>query len=190
MKLLPLSLFSLTFILVGCVHYKEYPFPYSKNIKLDSQLIGTWKFDNTKNDKNETDVLIFKKNKKINSFELYMESPKEKSSSKLQAYTVSLENNHYLNIQTEKTDNYNFMKYKVSGNKLTLWLLNDAPIATSIKNKEIHGDISSNMPVLPSTNIYVWENVTTIQKYILLHDKELFPKPTYLIRTQTPTSSK
>ena len=190
MRLLQLFLFSLSFILVGCVHYKEYPFPHSRNINLDSQLVGTWKFDNEKNEDNESDILVFSINKEKNMYDLYISDPTKKSSSKYPAYTSTFKDKYYLNIQIEKKDNYNFMKYEVSGNKLTLWILNESPIATSIRNKEIHGDVSSNMPVLPTTNIYFWENAKSIQKYILLHDKELFPEPVYFIKTQTPISSK
>ena len=190
MKLLQLFLLSLSFILVGCVHYKEYPFPHSKNINLDSQLIGTWKFDNEKNEDNESDILVFAINKENKLYDFYAGTPESKSSSKYIAYTSAVKNKHYLNIKKQQENDYNFLNYVVSGNKLTLWMLNESPIATSIRNKEIHGDVSSNMPVLPTTNIYFWENAKSIQKYILLHDKELFPEPVYFIKTQTPTSSK
>ncbi len=186
MKLVQVCLFGLVFMLLGCVHYKEYPFPHSQNTNLDPQLVGTWKFENTKNKTNEHDILVFTVNQEKNMYEVYV----GKSLSKHLAYTSTVKNKNYLNIQEQNTNNLNLLKYKVSGDRLILWLLNEVPIAKSIHKKEISGDVSSNMPVLPSTDIYLWENAASIKKYILLHDKELFPEPTYLIRTQSPTSSK
>jgi len=191
MKLFQFSLFGLTFILVGCVHYKEYPFPYSKTATIDKRLVGVWKVDINQTDfpklfhqnkpENDEHYIVFKPNKNNTMYTIYGDSVNDPSNPILQAYTSSLSKVNYLNVSQGKDSN-EFMHYKyiIKNNKLIIYRVNQKVLMEDIKNNTISGIVSPNS-MFPSINeIYIIEKAEIYKKYLLTHDKKLYDIPLYL----------
>ena len=187
MKPFHLVLLTLIILMSGCVRYKEYPFPYDKNITIDKRLSGTWKINIEKTDFQK----LFHKKKPKNNKEVITFIPNETntlydidtgSAPLYKAYTSKLKTHTYLNFApATNLDEYNHYKYTITDNELIIYMQNPKVLTEDIKNRKLWGDVSKN-GILPIVNIFIVEDAKSYKQYLLENDSRIYDLPLYLVR--------
>ena len=182
------KLLILSFILLmqGCIPQSVNPLTEPERDKLDTTLLGTWYW----HDDNEAGYIHIGLDKKTGLLRLVMAdtgSDGVLDVSEFVGHTSKLMGGKYLNIRYDypKDDviaGYLLVKYIVLPHSLGIALMDREAAESAIETGELQGEVRRGGPEL----IRITATPEALGKFVIHHNRELFPELKYLSRLELP----
>ena len=170
---------SLVFVLIltGCGVYSQHPITPFNETQIDQKLFGTWSWLE-KAESGYIHIGVDDESKRLKVLMVSMHENGEMSFMEFEGHSSSVGKNHYLNLklmqpEEDRIDQYMFIKYAITSNLLNIGLMDSEMIVNAIKNGTLKGKVQRDTFV---TSAYLSEKGEMLQKFLLKHDKVLFPE--------------
>jgi hypothetical protein len=193
--LLPLSL------LPACIPYATTPLSDPDKAKLDERLCGRWSHTNTDG---ETSTWTIGKPKRdgapaglMVAVSVWCDKNHEVDFGDACFFPTVLGDHSYMNVikfddvermearkwDMAKVTRYTFVRYRVEGDTLTIWLMDDKPVAEAIQAGRLKGTVEKEKKSFGKT-VTITDTTDNLIRFVKAEAKALFPDEDRMVLTR------
>ena len=173
-------------LLTACVPYSNQPLTPPEKDTVDPAIFGTWFW----NEGQETGYIHIGRDEESGLLLVMMlsfNSAMEMDVSELSGHTSTVNGSRYLNLRwvrpADEGAGYMFVKYQVSGEKLGISIMDDDPVEKAIEQGTLQGQVNREKW---TSSAQITAEQADLQRFLLSHDKELFPEMKHIPRLTLP----